>query len=521
MIIPTWDTIAIRDESGLGFTTMISSMHILPNVPVIKEQLQDCIGTVCNPVLASASVFGLVPSSVNPRMVPIFGFGPTAGNGEDRLHDDVTGEGDLVSNSLLVDGITHQEVMNFCASIQGMESADDARRVMDRSIEMIESRATRSEGAVGACFLNMVDVEVALEDPEGPSEWPILSIMAFSYKNMTKIRKMALGILEWMDKDGEVSQADGGSRRQASPFVQDDDLSPASSDCPGLPWGLSRLDQYLLPLDMLYNVSSNGSSVHVYVVDSGVSPHADFGNRLGQGVNCVSGTCALGNSLDDTGHGTHVAATIAGSCFGVAKGAIINPVKVFGPAGTGTYNSVIQGIQWAVMTTRVNKWPAVINLSLSGTKSTPLNIAVRTATEKGLTVVTASGNDYFTNACTKSPASSESAISTASSNRDDLASSFSNIGPCVSMWAPGEDIASADASNLDGGWTVKSGTSMAAPHVSGAAALYLGYNTSASPLQVRDVLFHASVSRNLAPDTSKRLLTVLFEDEKAFLQQEM
>lgn len=253
-------------------------------------------------------------------------------------------------------------------------------------------------------------------------------------------------------------------------------------------------------------------------MDSGVSPHTDFGNRLGVGVNCVSGTCVLGNTLDDTGHGTHVAATVAGTCFGVAKGAIINPVKVFGPGGTGTYNSVIQGIQWAVRTTRMNKWPAVINLSMSGTKSSPLNIAVKTATERGLTVVAASGNNYFTNACTKSPASSEFAISAASSSREDLASSFSNIGPCVSMWAPGEDIPSADAANLDGGWTVKSGTSMSAPHISGAAALYLGCNNSATPLQVRDVLFNASVLKNLAPDTSKKLLTVLFEDKEGPLQ---
>ncbi len=263
---PTWDTIAIRDESGQGFSTFISSMQILPNVPVIKEQVQDCIGTVCNPNLAPDAIFGLIPSSVRPTLVPLFGFGPTAGFGEDRFLDDATGEGDLVSNALLVNGITNQEVMNFCASIQGMESADDVRSVMERSVEIRESRASRGQGTLGACFLNMVDVEVALEDPSGPSEWPIVSIVAFSYKNMTVIRKMAVGILEWMDKDGTVSQTADKITGASGPFVQGGDVSQASSDCPGLPWGLSRLDQAFLPLDTLYNASSNGSSVHVYVL---------------------------------------------------------------------------------------------------------------------------------------------------------------------------------------------------------------------------------------------------------------
>jgi subtilisin family serine protease len=202
-----------------------------------------------------------------------------------------------------------------------------------------------------------------------------------------------------------------------------------------------------------------------------------------------------------------VAGTAAGTCYGVAKKAIINPVKVLGDNGSGSYSGIISGIRWATDNAKANKWRGVINMSLGGGSSSSLNAAVQTAVNQGMVVAVAAGNDRAANACTKSPASAPPALTVASVTSKDTASSFSNVGSCVDIWAPGDRIASANSADYNG-YTFLSGTSMATPHVAGAAAIALERNSRASPDQVAQTLARVSVKRNLYPGTTQNLLQV-------------
>ena len=480
---PNWDTITFQDNSGTGFSLYLSSATILPSTSdQPSTQQSSCIGSVCNALLAPPFVQA---QSSGP---PMFGYGPVSTTVAEDLKD--TGVSQMIAEETLISNVkirkwtTNIEITNFCESI----NAD----------------------GLGKCFLDKDDMLEAQTQPQKLVEWPILSIKANSYTNLSLIRDRGGLVLNWMMRNQFVSASE---ELESSYFAQSFDSSQSfngSSRCPGLPWGLSRIDQSDLPIDKVYQTNYTGEGVHVYVLDSGVNPHSDFEDRLGVGVNCVSGTCKLGGTEDLTGHGTHVAATVAGKCFGVAKKAIINPVKVLGgpTANTGTANSVIQGIKWAVNTARANGWPAVINLSLIASRDPALNQAVLKAVSLGVTVVTAAGNDMGMDSCTRSPASASTALTTGATNIHDLAASFSNRGPCLKIWAPGNQIASADYQQLDNGYRVLSGTSMSAPHVSGAAALILGEYPSLSPDQVYERLSNASVAKILAPDTTKKLLNI-------------
>lgn len=190
-----------------------------------------------------------------------------------------------------------------------------------------------------------------------------------------------------------------------------------------------------------------------------------------------------GGTNDCNGHGTHVAGTVGGLYYGVAKGVNIHPVRVLGCDGSGSYSGIIAGMNWVVQN-RVR--PAVANMSLGGGFSQSVNDAVQRMVNAGVTVVVAAGNDN-SNACSYSPASAASAITVGSTTRTDARSSFSNYGNCLDIFAPGSSITSAtNTSNT--ATAVLSGTSMAAPHVAGAAALYLSTNTSASPADVASAL---------------------------------
>jgi len=189
----------------------------------------------------------------------------------------------------------------------------------------------------------------------------------------------------------------------------------------------------------------------------------------------------------------------------VAKGSIIHPVKVLGDNGSGSYSGIINGIKWAVDNAYANGVRGVINMSLGGGASPALNTAVNEAVSRGLVVAVAAGNERAADACTKSPASASEAITTASTTKQDTASSFSNVGRCVDIWAPGSRIASVDYRSQTG-YRFLDGTSMASPHVAGAAALYLEKYPSATPAQVLQGLLGASVQRTLYPGTTTSLL---------------
>jgi subtilisin family serine protease len=232
-------------------------------------------------------------------------------------------------------------------------------------------------------------------------------------------------------------------------------------DANGDPWGLDRIDQSALPLSRTYTYTRDGTGVFAYIIDTGLQAnHPDFGGRAQNVYDALGGS---GN--DCNGHGTHVAGTIGGSTWGVAKRVNLRGVRVLGCTGSGSTSGIISALNW--LRTNAQR-PAVANMSLGGGRSTTLNNAANNLANSGVFLAVAAGNENQ-NACNVSPASASAAYTTAASDRTDLKASFSNWGSCVDGWAPGVSIKSAWL--LSGTRTI-SGTSMASPHVAGVGALY-------------------------------------------------
>ena len=252
-------------------------------------------------------------------------------------------------------------------------------------------------------------------------------------------------------------------------------------------WGLDRTDQRALPLSNTFTYTASGAGVNAYIIDTGIRlSHADFGGRAVTGTDLIDG----GAADDCNGHGTHVAGTVGGATYGIAKQVNLIAVRVFGCGSSGATSTIIAGVDWVTAHHAAGQ-PAVANLSLGGGASTAMDTAVRNMINDGVTASIAAGNGnalgMAQNSCSVSPARVTEALTIGATDSGDNKASFSNYGTCVDFHAPGVSIVSAGIAN-DTSTATLSGTSMAAPHVAGVAALYLSTAPASSPATVASVL---------------------------------
>ncbi|GAA0205383.1 S8 family peptidase [Kangiella japonica] len=272
-------------------------------------------------------------------------------------------------------------------------------------------------------------------------------------------------------------------------LVEEDQMMSINATQNNATWGIDRSDQRNLPLSGTYTYNTTASNVNAYIIDTGIlNTHSEFGGRSVSGIDTVDND---NDATDCNGHGTHVAGTVGGSTYGIAKGVKLIGVRVLSCSGSGSNSGVIAGMDW-VADNHVK--PAVANMSLGGGASTATDQAVARMTAAGVTTVVAAGNDN-SNACNYSPARASSAITVGSTTSSDSRSSFSNYGNCLDIYAPGSSITSAWH---NGGTNTISGTSMASPHVAGVAALYLANNPNASVSQVTQAILDAATPNKVS-----------------------
>ena len=287
-------------------------------------------------------------------------------------------------------------------------------------------------------------------------------------------------------------------------YVEEDGVVSLGTTQSGATWGLDRIDQRDLPLNGTYTYTPTGTGVRAYIIDTGIrATHTQFAGRV------ISGFTAINDGLgtnDGNGHGTHVAGTVGGSTYGVAKNVTLVAVRVLDSSGNGTNSGVIAGIDFVTSNHQAGQ-PAVANMSLGGGASSAVDTAVNNSIADGVTYAVAAGNETQ-NACNVSPARAANAITVGSTTTSDARSSFSNFGTCLDIFAPGSSITSAWRTS-DTATNTISGTSMATPHVAGVAALFLETNPTASPATVAAAIINSSTPNkvtNAGTGSPNRLL---------------
>jgi subtilisin family serine protease len=360
----------------------------------------------------------------------------------------------------------------------------------------------KKEKAIPGNYIVVLDDTAAGQPGEFSQADQLTDVLVSAYGGKVKRRyKHALNGFAAEMTEAEALALSEDPRVQ---FVEEDAVMTIDATQTGATWGLDRIDQRDRPLNGTYNYNYTGSGVRAYIIDTGIlTSHAQFGGRA-----AVSYDALGGNGQDCNGHGTHVAGTVGGSTYGVAKSVQLRAVRVLNCSGSGSTSGVIAGVNWVANNRQL---PAVANMSLGGGASSSLDTAVNNAINRGVTFAVAAGNSNA-NACNYSPARVAAAITVGSTTSTDARSSFSNYGTCVDIFAPGSSITSAWYTSTTATRTI-SGTSMASPHVAGAAALYLQVNTGASNATVRNALVNGSTTNRLTgigTGSPNRLLYTLF-----------
>ncbi|MQY11500.1 hypothetical protein SRB5_16190 [Streptomyces sp. RB5] len=325
-------------------------------------------------------------------------------------------------------------------------------------------------------------------------------------KHGAKVKRTFKSVLNGYEVQATPAQAKKLAADDAVASVEANQTVHATATQTNPPsWGLDRIDQANLPLNQTYTYPDKaGQGVTAYVIDTGVRiSHSTFGGRAANGYDAVDGDNV---AQDGNGHGTHVAGTIAGSQYGVAKKANIVAVRVLDNSGSGSTAGVIEGIDWVA---DHHSGPSVANMSLGGGASSTLDSAVTAAINSGVTFAVAAGNESR-DASLGSPARVAAAITVGATDSGDNRASYSNYGTVVDLFAPGSSITSS-WNTSDSATNSISGTSMATPHVAGAAALYLADHPGATPAAIQTALKDAATSgvvKNPGSGSPNRLLNV-------------
>ena len=361
----------------------------------------------------------------------------------------------------------------------------------------------KKEKAIPGHYIVVLDDTAAGQPGEFSQADQVTDVLVAAY-DIKKINKRYKHAINGFAAEMTEEEALALSEDPRVLFVEEDGVMTIDATQSGATWGLDRIDQRDRPLNGTYVYNYTGSGVRVYVIDTGIlTSHTQFGGRAAASYDAFGG-----NGQDCNGHGTHVAGTVGGSTYGVAKSAQLRAVRVLNCSGSGSTSGVIAGVNW-VASNRV--LPAVANMSLGGGASSSLDTAVNNAINRGVTFAVAAGNSGA-NACNYSPARVAAAITVGSTTSTDARSSFSNYGTCLDIFAPGSSITSAWHTSTTATRTI-SGTSMASPHVAGAAALYLQANPGASNATVRNALVNGSTTNRVTgagTGSPNRLLYTLF-----------